>query len=64
MLMTVRHLLVLARVMLSPKTEDPLREFVITCRVWPGDLDSWIYVFPLVPQALLMAMRPMCNTQI
>jgi hypothetical protein len=58
MVMTIRHLLVFTRVMLSPKTPDPLQESALSFRVWFGDLDSWIYVFQLVPQVLLMALRP------
>ncbi len=58
MLMTIRHLLILAREILRPTNSDPLEESVINCRVWFGDLDSWIIIFPLIPQVLLMALRP------
>jgi len=58
MTMTIRHLLVFIRATLGPKPADPYSGSSLTFRVWPGDLDSWVYVLPLFVQALLMMLRP------
>jgi hypothetical protein len=58
MIMMLRKWQAIARSLLRPANRDPLEESVLSFRVWPGDLDSMFYTVFLIPQVLLMALRP------